>query len=68
VSEPNLTDWQNVDWMAFSQDQNLLPGGSGSGSSHMTGGDSENFYDMGASYVGSYPALFFYQELHTLAV
>ncbi|KAF2187620.1 hypothetical protein K469DRAFT_685519 [Zopfia rhizophila CBS 207.26] len=45
VSEPDFTDWQNIDWMGLSN-QDLVPG-------EVPLGGEEGLYDLSVSYVSS---------------
>ena len=55
VQEFDFSDWQNIDWIALS-DQNYTPGGLGLGGVSL--GEDDAVYDMDVSYVGSYEVFF----------
>lgn len=57
VPETDFSEWQNVDWVALSN-QTFVPGAAGLGVGALGLGGEDVLYDMGVSYVCSYPVFF----------
>jgi hypothetical protein len=57
VPETDFSEWQNVDWVALSN-QTFMPGGAGLGVGALGLGGEDVLYDMGVSYVCSLSVLF----------